>query len=230
MAAVRKVHKPPVRKNPNKRKPAESYAVQRERKKKTFLRRKLPRGRTLSTESVTAILEQAQSMGCKALFDLGAGAGLILNQAKDLGFSVVGGIEVNEELSSSNEDIFTTSFADFNEEIAWKNRLKSIEESSAAANPAKTLFYIYEGGLWDPEWCLDAVRVIHQLAEPGDLICVITHNGTISVKDNSWDIGDWLKSIQFCQQLSKMEVYGKEQNAQRDVHIAYFLEMIPLRF
>ena len=161
---------PPVRKNPNKRKPAESYAVQRERKNKAFRQRKLPRGRTLSTESVTAILTKAQNEGCNALFDLGAGEGLILEKAKELGFYVVGGIEVNEELSSSNEDIFTTSFADFNQEIAWKDRLKSIEESSAAANPAKTFFYIYEGGLWEPQWCLDAIGVIKRLAKAGDLI------------------------------------------------------------
>ena len=227
MAAI---NMPPVRKNPNKRKPAEDYAVIRERKNKAFRRRKLQLGRTLSEKSVSDILKEAQNMGCNALFDLGAGEGLILNQAKDLGFSVVGGIEIDESLANKNDDIFNTSFADFNQEIAWGNRLKSIEEPSAAANPAKTLFYIYEGGLWEPQWCLDAIKVIQKLAKPGDLICVITHNGTISIKDNSWDIDDWLENIQFCQQLSEMEVYGKEQNAQRDVHIAYLFQVLTLRF
>ena len=109
MAAERKVHKPPVRKNPNKSKPAESYDEIRKRKNAAFRQRKLELGRTLSTESVSDILEEAQSMGCNALFDLGAGEGLILNQAKDLGFSVVGGIEIDESLANKNDDIFNYS-------------------------------------------------------------------------------------------------------------------------
>ena len=226
-----------ARKNEKKRKPAESYDEIRKRKNEAFRQRKLPLGRTLSEESVTDILKEAQNMGCNALFDLGAGEGLILNQAKDLGFSVVGGIEIDESLANKNDDIFNTSFADFNQEIAWENRLKeglkkSTNESSAAANPAKTLFYIYEGGLWEPQWCLDAIGVIKQLANTDDLICLITHAGTVSVKASSWDIDQWEENLQsWCFLLGILPVYGKKQpDTQKEVQTAYLFQVTTLRF
>ena len=38
-----------------------------------------------------------------------------------------------------------------------------------------TLFYIYEGGLWDPSLCREVVKFLRRHAEPGDTIVLVTN-------------------------------------------------------
>lgn len=175
-----------ARKNTNPKKKREPSVSIRRRLNDAFRNRKKPVGRTLSTESVVEILTLAQEQGCTALFDLGAGAGLILEQAKALGFAAVGGIEIDAEISGKNNNIFTTSFAEFNTDNA--------DTWASISGGRKTLFYIYEGGLWDPQWCLDAVKVVKKLAKLGDYICIITHTGTTSFK-KTWNIVQWKRNL-----------------------------------
>ena len=215
MATINELPKTLIRKNKKKRKARESHEDKNER----FRLREKPVGRTLSKESVTTLLKTAKDMGCDALFDLGAGAGLILENAKRLGYSTVGGIEA--EPISETEDIFTTTFAEFDSFFTW---LDKIDEGT------KTLFYIYEGGIWDQQWCQDAVDVINILSKPGDMICVITHAGTVSVRDSSWDITDWENALILCTRVRHMNVYGEMVDGQRDEQIAYFFQVGSLRF
>jgi len=215
MATINELPKTLIRKNKKKRKARESHEYKIER----FRLREKPVGRTLSKESVTTLLKSAKDMGCDALFDLGAGAGFILENAKRLGYSTVGGIEA--EAISESEDIFTTTFAEFDSYFTW---LDKIDECT------KTLFYVYEGGIWDPQWCQDAADVINILSKTGDIICVITHAGTVSVRDSSWDITDWEKALILCTRVRKMKVYGEMVDEQRDEQIAYFFQVGSFRF
>lgn len=207
------------RKNNREKKPAQSYDEIRRKQNADFRKRIKPVGRSLSELSIENILSSCKRMGCTALFDLGAGSGLVLKKAEQLGFQVVGGIEIDAGLSGSNPDIFTTSFADFDRSL-WLNRINRLNQKP------KTLFYIYEGGLWDPSVCQQAVNVVNSLASQGDLVCVITHTGTVAVK-SSWNIEDWGEKLSRVFLLGIMPVYGDEQNGQREIQKSYLFTVKP---
>lgn len=178
--------------------------------------RATPTARTLSEESIIEMLELGQSKGCTALFDVGAGAGRILNIASTLEYTVRGGVEMNF-MSSSIKEIYTMSFA----ELAADNDL--IADWKKKRGKQRTLFYIYEGGIWDERVCEEAAGLLEVLAKRGDIVCLITNlPNTMSTSNfNNYDF--WMQRIT---PKDYLPVFGDRDNLGiRDEMLAFFCDI-----
>lgn len=171
-----------IRKNPKCR-------TQRKKEKKSSSR-KLLFGRTLSEESVREILQSAHGMGCNTVFDIGAGYGTILKLAESEGFEQVAGVEREAPARRQQPNVFYgMTFAEFVQNGSW------VREATQ-----KTLFYVYEGGIWSRNVCEEALAVVQKVAVVQDVICIIVPPPAVSlsVYEDSWD---WELALAACHKM-----------------------------
>lgn len=176
-----------IRKKPKK-------TTEHKQKKKEQLHRKLIFGRTLSPASVRNILQFARGIGCNTLFDVGAGYGRIIKIAREEGFEHVAGVESETPTKLQHiPNVFDgTTFAQFVQNCDWTREPTQ-----------KTLFYVYEGGIWSEDVCGEAMAVIRKVAVAQDIVCIIAPEPSVSISiyDDNWD---WKSALSVCHPMEKV--------------------------